>query len=81
MLYEAGVLDQRLAPVERPPKRVVAKPCCRGAYLRGALLGGGSLSGPRSPHLELRAGSVEGAEFVASVAAGEGVTAARPRPR
>ncbi len=74
VLYEAGVLDQRLAPVERPPKRVVAKPCCRGAYLRGALLGGGSLSGPRSPHLELRAGSVDGAEFVASVAAGEGVT-------
>ena len=68
------MLDQRLVPVERPPKRVVARPCCRGAYLRGALLGGGSLSGPRAPHLELRAGSVEGAEFLAAVAAGEGVT-------
>ena len=32
-----------------------AASCCRGAYLRGALLGAGSLSGPRSPHLELRA--------------------------
>jgi hypothetical protein len=74
VLNEAGVLDQRLAPVERPPKRVVARPCCRAAYLRGALLGGGSLSGPRAPHLELRTGSVEGAEFVAAVAAGEGVT-------
>ena len=74
VLNEAGVLDQRLVPLERPPRRVVARPCCRGAYLRGALLGGGSLSGPRSPHLELRAAGVEGAEFVASVAAAEGVT-------
>ena len=31
-----------------------ASSCCRGAYLRGALLGAGSLSGPRDPHLELR---------------------------
>src|SRR4029079_10400777 len=28
--------------------------CCRSAYLRGAFLGAGSLSGPRSPHLEVR---------------------------
>ena len=54
MLVEAGVLDARHAPVERPPKRVVGRACCRGAYLRGALLGGGSLSGPEAPHLELR---------------------------
>jgi DNA-binding protein WhiA len=61
MLVEAGVLDSRHAPLERPPKRVVGRSCCRGAYLRGALLGGGSLSGPRSPHLELRTTSLEGA--------------------
>ena len=47
----------RGAPLERPPKRVVGRSCCRGAYLRGALLGAGSLSGPRAPHLELRAAS------------------------
>ena len=69
MLVEAGVLDPRHAPLERPPKRVVGRACCRGAYLRGALLGGGSLSGPRSPHLELRTTSLEGAEFLRSVAA------------
>ena len=69
MLVEAGVLDARHAPVERPPKRVVGRACCRGAYLRGALLGGGSLSGPRAPHLELRTTSVDGAEFLRSVAA------------
>jgi len=33
------------------------------------MLGGGSLSGPRSPHLELRTTSLEGAEFLRSVAA------------
>lgn len=68
-LVEAGVLDSRHAPLERPPKRVIGRVCCRGAYLRGALLGGGSLSGPRSPHLELRTTSLEGAEFLRSVAA------------
>ena len=72
-LVEAGVLDTRHAPLERPPKRVVGRACCRGAYLRGALLGGGSLSGPRSPHLELRTTSLEGAEFLRSVASGSDV--------
>jgi DNA-binding protein WhiA len=74
-LVEAGVLDARHAPLERPPKRVVGRSCCRGAYLRGALLGGGSLSGPRSPHLELRTTSLEGAEFIRSVAAAKGLDA------
>ena len=72
VLNEAGVLTAGLAPLERPPKRVVARACCRSAYLRGALLGGGSLSGPRSPHLELRAATVAGAEFLAGLAAKEG---------
>jgi DNA-binding protein WhiA len=73
VLNEAGVLTSRLAPLERPPRRVVARSCCRGAYLRGALLGGGSLSGPRAPHLEVRAASLEGASFLAGVAGEEGV--------
>jgi cell division protein WhiA len=73
-LVEAGVLDSRRAPLERPPRRVVGRSCCRGAYLRGALLGGGSLSGPRAPHLELRTTSLEGAEFLRSVAAARGIT-------
>lgn len=72
MLVEAGVLDSRHAPVERPPKRVVGRACCRGAYLRGAMLGGGSLSGPRAPHLELRTTSLEGAGFLRTVAAAGG---------
>ena len=59
-------------PLERPPQRVLARRCCRGAYLRGALLGAGSLSGPRDPHLEIRTAEAEGARFLAEVAAREG---------
>jgi DNA-binding protein WhiA len=69
VLREAGIGSAALG---RPPKRVVARACCRVAYLRGALLGGGTLSGPRSPHLEIRSAGLEGAEFVAEVAARAG---------
>jgi cell division protein WhiA len=69
VLHEAGVLDARLAPLERPPRRVVSRACCRGAYLRGALLGAGSLSGPPARHLEVRTTSLEGARFLARLAA------------
>src|SRR6266542_179593 len=72
VLHEAGVLSSRLSPLEHPPRRVVARFCCRAAYLRGALLGGGSLSGPRSPHLEIRSAGAEGASFIARIAAEDG---------
>ena len=71
-LHRAGVLDASHRPLERPPQRVVARRCCRGAYLRGALLGAGSLSGPRDPHLEIRSAEVEGARFLVEVAARSG---------
>ena len=70
VLNEAGVVSARLAPLERPPKRVVARSCCRGAYLRGALLGGGSVS---RTHLELRTGERVGAEFIVQLAAVEDI--------
>ena len=74
VLYEAGILSAGLAPLERPPARVVARGCCRGAYLRGALLGAGSLSGPRGPHLEIRFAEEEGARrFLAATVAREDV--------
>ena len=73
MLHEAGVLSARGAPLQRPPKRVLGRSCCRGAYLRGALLGAGTLSGPRSPQLELRATAAEGARTLVEAAAREGV--------
>src|SRR5436190_6324271 len=73
VLYEAGVLSSAHAPLEAPPKRVVGRSCCRRAYLRGALLGGGSVSGPRGAHLEIRTASRAGAELLAWVAAQEDV--------
>jgi cell division protein WhiA len=71
-LHRAGVLDAAHRPLERPPQRVLARRCCRRAYLRGALLGAGSLSGPRDPHLEIRTAELVGARFLADVAAREG---------
>lgn len=73
VLNEAGVLDSSLAPSDEPPRRVVARSCCRASYLRGALLAAGSVSGPRRAHLELRAATVEGARFLASLALAEGI--------
>ena len=72
-LTEAGVLGRDGLPLDRPPGRVVARSCCRAAYLRGAFLGAGSLSGPRSPHLEVRTPLHAGAAFVRSVASAAGV--------
>jgi cell division protein WhiA len=71
-LHRAGVLDASHRPLEHPPQRVLARRCCRGAYLRGALLGAGSLSGPRDSHLEIRSAEIEGARFLAAVAARDG---------
>jgi len=71
-LHRAGVLDGSHRPLEHPPQRVLARRCCRGAYLRGALLGAGSLSGPRDPHLEIRTAEIEGARFLAAVAERQG---------
>jgi len=72
-LHWAGVLDRSHRPLERPPRRVVARRCCSAAYLRGALLGSGTLSGPRGPHLEIRTAEAEGARYLAEVAGRLGV--------
>jgi cell division protein WhiA len=71
-LNEMGVVDSALAPLDRPPARVVDRPCCRASYLRGAFLASGSVSGPRNAHLELRAAAMEGAEFLAALGREEG---------
>jgi DNA-binding protein WhiA len=73
VLHEAGVLGPRLAPLAHPPRRVVARSCCRRAYLRGTLLGAGSLTGPRALHIEIRTAEPDGAAFVAELAQREGV--------
>jgi hypothetical protein len=73
VLVAAGVVDRRHAPLEGPPRRVVGRSCCRGAYLRGAFLGAGSLSLGRSPHIELRTSSLASATLLARLAEAEGV--------
>lgn len=73
VLHEAGIVAASLAPLAYPPRRVVRRACCRAAYLRGALLGGGSVSGPAAPHLEVRSAAREGADFVRDLAARERV--------
>ena len=76
VLTAAGVVDRRHAPLDRPPRRVVGRSCCRAAYLRGAFLGAGSLSLGRSPHLELRTASSEPAALLARLADKEGIALA-----
>lgn len=73
VLAEAGVLTRNGSPLDRPQGQVVARPCCRAAYLRGAFLGGGSLSGPAAPHLEVRTPTHAGAAFLRSVGSAAGV--------
>ena len=73
VLATSGVLDRRHAPLERPPLRVVSRACCRAAYVRGAFLGGGSLSAGQSPHLELRSASLAAAELLVEVASRSGI--------
>ena len=49
-----GVLDRRGGLVGGIPRHVVARPCCRLAYIRGALIAGGFVADPRGDfHLEI----------------------------
>ena len=73
VLTDAGVVDRRHAPLEVPSRRVVARSCCRAAYLRGAFLGGGSVSVAGSPHVELRTGSAAAATWLTQLAQKNGV--------
>lgn len=73
VLREAGIVGRGGRPLTRPPARVVGRPCCRSAYGRGALLGAGSVSGPRAAQLEVRFGELDGAEFLVRIAAQEDV--------
>jgi len=82
ILVEAGVIGRRGTPLTHPPRRVAGRHCCRAAYVRGALLGAGSVSGPRGANLEIRCSEVEGADFLARIALVERIELrVRKRPR
>ena len=56
-----GILDRSGALVRDIPHHVVARKCCRLAYIRGALIAGGFVADPRGDfHLEI---AVQGEEF------------------
>jgi cell division protein WhiA len=77
LMHEIGVLSAALEPLAVPPRRVIARPCCRASYLRGAFVAAGSVSAPRAPgHLEIRAGDAQAAGLLVRIAAGEGIAMA-----
>lgn len=56
-----GILDRRGGLVAGVPRHIVARPCCRLAYIRGALIAGGFVADPRGGfHLEI---AVQGEEY------------------
>ena len=80
LMHEIGVLSAALEPLAEPPRRVVARPCCRASYLRGAFVAAGSVSGPRSAgHLEIRAHDADAAGVVVRIAREEGIALAVAR--
>lgn len=76
-----GILDRHGALVRGVPHHVVARDCCRLAYIRGALIAGGFVADPKSDfHLEI---AVQGEEFARGLAGliGELGINARVNPR
>nr|WP_317286324.1 DNA-binding protein WhiA [uncultured Parolsenella sp.] len=62
--------------------RVVARPCCRAAYLRGAFMAGGFIADPRGDfHLEIAVTGDEFADDLLELLDDEGITARVNRRR
>lgn len=61
-----GILDRQGALVRGIPHHVVARECCKLAYLRGALIAGGFVADPKGEfHLEI---AVQGEQFAQALA-------------
>lgn len=55
-LNETGVLSDSFSLQDVVPERILKRPCCKVAFLRGAFLASGSVSEPGAPaHLEIYA--------------------------
>jgi DNA-binding protein WhiA len=68
ILLAVGILEKTEEGIKinyKLPSKLVKKPCCKKAYLRGVFLGGGSISDPeKTYHLELVTNNEEYAESV-----------------
>ena len=82
VLATTGLTDAEGRPQAAPPARLTDTVATASAYLRGALMAGGSLSDPkRRAHLEIRAGSEPSAQHLAGVLQDCGAPGARAAPR
>lgn len=71
-----GILDRHGGLVGGVPRHIVARPCCRLAYLRGALIAGGFVADPRGDlHLEIAVTGEELAQAIAELVRQVGVPA------
>lgn len=70
-----GFIDSAGQIIDGVDPDLLSRDCCRRAYLRGAFLGGGSVSSPEGTyHLEITAGSEEHAAQLVEVMKGYGLT-------
>jgi DNA-binding protein WhiA len=73
-LNEIGVLSDSMSLQEKMPPRIIRKPCCQSAFLRGAFIASGSVSEPgASAHLEIYSDSEPFLETVKDAATGLGL--------
>lgn len=70
VITEAGGLETEIKP------DLIAKPCCAAAYLRGAFLGSGFISNPKSDfHFEITVESEKQAEGLVGIMSEKGISA------
>ncbi|MEW6019357.1 MAG: DNA-binding protein WhiA [Pseudomonadota bacterium] len=73
-LNEIGILTDALSLQERLPGRIISRPCCRAAFLRGAFIAAGSVSEPGKPaHLEIYSSNSAFLETIAEAAAASNI--------
>lgn len=77
-LNEIGILSDSLSLQERLPARLIKKPCCRTAFLRGAFLAAGSVNRPgAATHLEIYSQSDSYLDTVSEAARGAAIRLSR----
>lgn len=75
-LVRLGILDTSLRLMPGVSEKIIAKPCCRAAYLRGAFMAGGFVADPRGDfHLEVAVTGESFAQQLLAIADSEGVSA------